>query len=417
MISVITPTHNSQHLLETYKSLLAQTNQDWEWIVVWNGEAKNKEFGFPVSENRIKTRYLPEFFEGKGIGAIKLWSFMQGTGDYLLELDHDDLLAPTALEECVKAFEETGADFVYSNTCEFFANGNGHWFPDWKENGWRFRDATVDDRWYNECISFKPSAASLSLIYYAPNHFRVWRKEFYKKMGGHNPNYQLCDDHELLIRSFLHGKMHHIDKPLYLYRMGAQNTYSKNLGKISELTNQLYVENIEALILREAQIRNLSCYDLGAAFNNPPGWRSVDLQDAEFNCDLNKPWPWPDNSVLAFRAHDIIEHLPDKQHTMKELHRCLVPGGWALIQVPSSDGRGAFMDPTHCSYWNENSFWYYTRAEQAKYIRNTEQHFIESRLFTFFPSTWHEASKIPYVKAELRAIKGDMSEQPGFRRI
>ena len=49
---------------------------------------------------------------GGGIGAIKLWSFMQGTGDYLAELDHDDLLAPTAVEEIEKAFKETGADFV-----------------------------------------------------------------------------------------------------------------------------------------------------------------------------------------------------------------------------------------------------------------------------------------------------------------
>ena len=130
--------------------------------------------------------------------------------------------------------------------------------------------------------------------------------------------------------------------------------------------------------------------------------------------DLTQRWPWADNSVLAFRAQDFIEHLPDKMHTMREMHRCLVPGGWALIDVPSTDGRGAFCDPTHVSYWNEISFWYFTRPEKAKFILNTDCRWMESRLFTFFPSKWNEETKVPYVKAELRAFKGDMVGHPGY---
>ncbi len=29
--------------------------------------------------------------------------------------------------------------------------------------------------------------------------------------------------------------------------------------------------------------------------------------------------------------------------------------GWFLSQTPSTDGRGAFQDPTHVSMWNSNS--------------------------------------------------------------
>ena len=207
--------------------------------------------------------------------------------------------------------------------------------------------------------------------------------------------------------------MHHVDKLLYLYRMGENNTFSKNIGEIQRLTWELYEQNLEALILRESSLSGLPCYNLGGAFGNPPGWKSVDLRDADMLCDLRERWPWADSSVLAFRAHDVIEHLSDKQHTMRELHRCLKPGGWALISVPSTDGRGAWQDPTHVSYWNENSFWYYTRPEQAQYIHNTTEHFMESRLFTYFPTDWHKNNNIPYARAELRAIKGDMSGVPG----
>jgi hypothetical protein len=36
-----------------------------------------------------------------------------------------------------------------------------------------------------------------------------------------------------------------------------------------------------------------------------------------------------------------------------------VPGGTAEIVVPTTDGPGAFQDPTHVSFWNRRSFLYY----------------------------------------------------------
>jgi O-antigen biosynthesis protein len=94
----------------------------------------------------------------------------------------------------------------------------------------------------------------------------------------------------------------------------------------------------------------------------------VDRRDADINTDLNERWPFEDNSVGCARAFDVFEHLRDPIHTMMELHRVLAPGGNAIIQVPSTDGRGAFQDPTHVSFWNENSFLYYTTAAKNKYI-------------------------------------------------
>ncbi len=75
--------------------------------------------------------------------------------------------------------------------------------------------------------------------------------------------------------------------------------------------------------------------------------------------DLRGAWPWPDGSVAHAVAWDIIEHLPDKIHTMNELWRVLAPGGTAEITVPTTDGPGAFQDPTHTSFWNARSFLYY----------------------------------------------------------
>jgi hypothetical protein len=75
--------------------------------------------------------------------------------------------------------------------------------------------------------------------------------------------------------------------------------------------------------------------------------------------DLRTPWPWSEGSVDQIRAWDVIEHLPDKIFTMNEMWRVLRAGGQAEISVPTTDGTGAFQDPTHVSFWNRRSFAYY----------------------------------------------------------
>lgn len=63
------------------------------------------------------------------------------------------------------------------------------------------------------------------------------------------------------------------------------------------------------------------------------------------------------------------------------------------------------MDPTHKSYWNQNSFWYYTRDAQAQFIDNVDERFGAVSLYTYFPSDWHKENQISYVWAQLIALK------------
>lgn len=107
--------------------------------------------------------------------------------------------------------------------------------------------------------------------------------------------------------------------------------------------------------------------NLGACDRAFDGFQSVDLVGpADIIADLSKPWPWPDSSVDEVRAHDIIEHLPNRILTMNELHRVLKPGARATIEVPdASKGPGFFQDPTHVSPWVMNSFQYFQEGSLA----------------------------------------------------
>jgi hypothetical protein len=75
------------------------------------------------------------------------------------------------------------------------------------------------------------------------------------------------------------------------------------------------------------------------------------------------PWPTPDQSVEAMRASHIMEHIPAGQNridVMNEAWRVLVPGGQFEIIVPLMTGSWhAIADPTHVSYWVEESFYYF----------------------------------------------------------
>lgn len=108
--------------------------------------------------------------------------------------------------------------------------------------------------------------------------------------------------------------------------------------------------------------------NLGCSDDLWPGYINVDRVYPDRSCavrddfqiaDLSRSWGWADSSVEHIRAHDIIEHLPDKIHTMNEAWRVLVRGGTFEIAVPTTDGPGAWQDPTHVSFWNRNSFMYF----------------------------------------------------------
>ena len=72
-----------------------------------------------------------------------------------------------------------------------------------------------------------------------------------------------------------------------------------------------------------------------------------------------------------------------------------------LSMTPSTDGRGAFQDPTHVAFYNQNSFWYFTERQYAAFVPQIQCRFQVSRLSTYSPSEWHREHDIPYVAANL----------------
>lgn len=463
-ISVVTASHDPKYLPELWRSLKRQSYADWEWVIAPSEvvidrsvRAKNNPWvAGDMCRVTADARVHVHLYPGPlgNVGAAKMWAFAHAKGDVVLELDHDDLLHPDALHEVVCAFDDPAIGFVYSDCVDWSPTGELVTYHDparrkaWADEGWKFAEADVP--WpftkpdHSERVtfpvSFEPGALMVSTIFRAPNHFRAWRRSVYREIGGHDPSLKVCDDAEILIRTYLATRMKRIPLPLYAYRVDGANTW---LGKIEEIrrrTFELQAEHLHALVAREQSLKGLPMIDLGGGLNTPMGWAPADVRffdvpgvprrpapevDARFTSeemrgpmavDLSqRPWPFADSSVGAFRAFDFLEHVFNKLETMREIYRCLAPGGWLLSRTPSAAGPGAYRDPTHVSFWVGDSFRYHTEAGLAQYLPADRSGRENPRFMAIRLDETQDA--LPYITADLVSLKDDDGSLPGPRRI
>lgn len=408
--SIITPTHIKNSFLDDlYESLCEQTYDNWEWVLYLNGGAYPNSVNSKIRDDPRVIVHI-DLNNNPCVGFNKNKAFHHGTGDVLVEVDHDDILLPECLEELNKAFQDEEIGFVYTDCAVYHMTDT--FIPFNSAYGWTYRTIKWKGKDLISMDSFPPTSHSIAYIWYAPDHVRAWKADVYKKIGGHNPELSICDDHELMIRTYLNTKMYHVPKPLYIYRITGENTWLERNQQIQDTTVALFNQNAWDLACKDAKDRGLSIVELGGGINPKPGCDiNIDLEEGNVKWDLNDGIPLPDNSVGVINASHIIEHLYDKHKIMCEIHRVLADGGWAFIEVPSTDGRGAFQDPTHVSYWNQNCFWYYTRSDKAMFIRNKDIRFQAFRLDTIW---WED--NIAITNAWLVAVKNN-NKRPHLLQI
>jgi hypothetical protein len=406
-------------MAELYTSLSAQT---WlEWVVLMNGEVKRDDFpAIMLTDQRVRLLEAPadiEKCEGiPNIGALKAAACKACTGDVLVEVDHDDLLTPGILAAVSAAFDENpDVVLVYSNCAEFHeADGSPHDYGE--RGGWRYRDFQLNGRLYREIVAPPPTAYHCSLILYAPNHVRAFRRSAYEAAGGHNPGMRVLDDQDLIARMFLRGPFLHLDRCGYLYRIHGKNAWLRFNGEIQAHMRRVQHLYLDQMIQVEATRAGWQMLDLGGSHNCPPGYTCVDRRPPRSDtpyiiADLNGRYPFESGEVGVIRAADFLEHVADKMHSLHEIHRVLRPGGHLISLTPSTSGpngeagRGADQDPTHVSRWNSNSFWYVTRRQFAQYIDNTTVKFAPVWVEDLWPSEECQRNFIPYVRANLMALK------------
>jgi len=398
MISVFTPLSESgnAYIEAVFETLLAQTHEDWEWIVLENHGGRLPD---AIGEHPRVRVFEDDTLEG--LGQLKRACCEAAEGDILFELDHDDFLHPEALAKTFAALQN--ADVAYSDFAEF---RDGDWTPDGYRADYGWHHYNVEFQGHELVAMRAPAitAQNLRRIDYCPHHLKAWRRDAYLKVGGYDSSLFFAEDQDLMKRFFLLGhRFAHLAECLYFYRIYPAQTMAKHGTRVDDLNWQVYEKYITALGVKFADSAGLAKLELreyGVGYGTGRPFGKV------AGIDLEQPWPLEDNSVGLILAEDVLQQLGSPVHVMNEAYRVLAPGGFLLIRVPSTDGRGAFQDPRSRSFWNEHSFWYYTQARFAGEIPEFKGRFQVARLRTFCPDLPHsELAAIPYVEAHLFALK------------
>lgn len=122
LISIIIPTYNRAHLIsQTLDSVLLQTHQNWECIIVDDGSDDNTAAilsEYCKKDSRIQYFNRPENYKAGGSGA-RNYGLKMSKGHFINWLDSDDLLDFEKLEIDLKSLLKTNKDFTISQSKYF----------------------------------------------------------------------------------------------------------------------------------------------------------------------------------------------------------------------------------------------------------------------------------------------------------
>jgi glycosyltransferase involved in cell wall biosynthesis len=119
LVSVVIPTYNRANLIgETIQSVLDQTYNQWELIVVDDGSEDNTDRVIArYKDDRIRYTYIAH--TGK-LGFVRNCGIRQAKGDFIAFLDSDDLWRPDKLYTQLLLSERyPKAAFFFSNGAQF----------------------------------------------------------------------------------------------------------------------------------------------------------------------------------------------------------------------------------------------------------------------------------------------------------
>jgi glycosyltransferase involved in cell wall biosynthesis len=217
VMSIITSTFNSGHkILRPLRSLQSQTYQDWEWII-WDDSKDDVTYKqlLELQEKDLRIRVFKAPMHSSYIGEMKRLAGSLATGEYIVEIDHDDDFHPDLLKwihdagnahpdagffytDWAELTEETYEPSIYG---EFFGLGYEMHIFQWS----KFHNCYIAT-----ANAAPPNALTLSHIVGVPNHVRAWRTSLYDKIGRHNQFLSVADDYELILRSYLETNFCHI---------------------------------------------------------------------------------------------------------------------------------------------------------------------------------------------------------------
>lgn len=224
--------NNAKYFEECYQSLISQTYNNWEAIIVDDASDKiQKEKLKEIIKNDSRF-ILVENASNRGVGFTKSRCINIASGDICGFVDPDDGLTPDALEKSIIEFQNENIIATYSK----------YWICD------------------EHLTPSKPSFRSRKIrngnplffnVRFKVTHFFSFRRDAYYETSGINEELTSAVDQDLYLKLYEIGNFKFIAEPLYLYRI-----HNKGVSQQKSKKDKLY-ENWHKTLLDTLNRRNI----------------------------------------------------------------------------------------------------------------------------------------------------------------
>jgi glycosyltransferase involved in cell wall biosynthesis len=200
LVSVVVPTRNRPDMLaDALASVRAQTFENYEIIVISNGEGANAQ-----ATRAVAATCGARYFE-LGIGNASIarnCGIEHAKGEWVAFLDDDDLWLPRKLEWQLSEAERTGADMIFGDFVEFYPDGREIIRRSCLLDGWSYTKTFNHASW---CV--QPSTTMV-------------RRHVFAEIGAFDPRLRYDEDLDLWRRISWHHAIHQIAAILVRQRRG-----------------------------------------------------------------------------------------------------------------------------------------------------------------------------------------------------
>jgi glycosyltransferase involved in cell wall biosynthesis len=242
------PCYNQgQYLDEAVESVLNQTYQDFEIIVINDGSTDEETIQILHHYEKQKVKIIHT--ENRGPSVARNTGIKNSSGKYILPLDADDRIGKTYLEAAVEILEKDSTIGIVYCEAEFFGTKTGKWdLPDF-----HFPEILLGNGIFNSS---------------------VYRRNDWERVGGYRENMVYnWEDYDLWLSLIELGRgVVRIPETLYFYRQvpnsrDHQTTSEQRIqchAQIYHNHTRLYSDNIDYIFRRIAE-KNESIHQFAAS--------------------------------------------------------------------------------------------------------------------------------------------------------
>jgi len=226
LVSIAIPFYNAhQYVRETLQSVLAQTYDKYEVIIVNDGSKRPAVEEILCGMDLSRVRIL-NHEKNLGLSAARNTAFHSAKGNLFVPLDADDLLEPTFLSETVEVLETNPDCAAVYTQVKVFGDIDMVWVPD---------------------------ATMLNLMCGIPVQSTfTFRREIFETLNGYCTVIKRSPDVDFWLRALSKQfKLVRLEKLLYSYRKYAGSL--SDTGKLTEVEDlagnnpTLYLQNLDAI--------------------------------------------------------------------------------------------------------------------------------------------------------------------------